>query len=92
MPGHDDVLENLLQIPTAKPTKKTSSTETRVVSTRMTKKVTKKAAAAGQAQMERVVEEIIEEDEHAIPIAEKQKSNPAARAGSTRSGLRYLKE
>ncbi|KAG9187723.1 hypothetical protein G6011_05594 [Alternaria panax] len=96
--GENNVAEALSEISNSvvpiksKPATKSKSTKTKTVP----KKVTKKAAVAGKAvnnaQTKVVVEGIIHEEQHALPIAEDKKTKHEAKAGNTRSGLKYLKE
>ncbi|KAB2108098.1 hypothetical protein AG0111_0g3911 [Alternaria gaisen] len=96
--GEGDVTESLNQIPAAViPVKVKTATKSKVTKSRAaTKKVTKKATIAGKvvgkAQRKVVVKEITDEGNYALPITQKQKTKLETKAGSTRSGLRYLKE
>jgi hypothetical protein len=96
--GEGDVTEALNQIPAAViPVKVKTATKSKVtISRAATKKVTKKATIAGKvvgkAQRKVVVKEITDEENYALPITQKQKTKLETKAGSTRSGLRYLKE
>jgi hypothetical protein len=96
--GEGDVTEALNQIPAAViPVKAKTATESKVTKSRAaTKKSTKKATiagkVAGKAQRKVVVKEITDEENHTLPVTQKQKTKLEIKAGSTRSGLRYLKE
>ncbi|CAN9304147.1 unnamed protein product [Alternaria alternata] len=96
--GEGDVTEALNQMPAAViSVKVNTATKSKVTKSRAaTKKVTKKATiagkVAGKAQRKVVVKEITNEENHTLPVTQKQKTKLEKKAGSTRSGLRYLKE
>ncbi|CAN9321831.1 unnamed protein product [Alternaria alternata] len=96
--GEGDVTEALNQMPAAViSVKVNTATKSKVTKSRAaTKKVTKKATIAGKeagkAQRKVVVKEITNEENHTLPVTQKQKTKLEKKAGSTRSGLRYLKE
>ncbi|CAN9238455.1 unnamed protein product [Alternaria alternata] len=96
--GEGDVTEALNQMPAAViSVKVNTATKSKVTKSRAaTKKVTKKATIAGKeagkAQRKVVVKEITNEEKHTLPVTQKQKTKLEKKAGSTRSGLRYLKE
>ena len=96
--GEGDITEALNRIPAAVvPVKAKTATKSKVTKSRAaTKKVTKKATiagkVAGKAQRKVVVKEITDEENHTLPVTQKQKTKLEIKAGSTRSGLRYLKE
>ena len=92
--GEGDVTEALNQIPAAViPVKVKTATKSKVtISRAATKKATIAGKVVGKAQRKVVVKEITDEGNYALPITQKQKTKLETKAGSTRSGLRYLKE